>query len=78
MKTSTRTEADELARELMAYPRIVEKIQCGMGVKEAVLEELNAWAAFVAKTDRSTEKGRAIDNIAREGIFNHLWDTLQV
>lgn len=66
------SEAEDLVQTIIASPSIMNRIKSGMEVKEAVLEELNVWASFCAKTDRSTEAGRALDNVAREVIFNRL------
>lgn len=69
-------EAETIVTEIMANPRIVQKIKDGMTPSEAVKVEVDGLFRFWAKTDRNTAKGRELDDLCIKTSFNWMLQQL--
>ena len=65
-------QSEEIITHIMEHPSILKRIQDGMTVKDAIRAEAEAHMSFYQKTDRSTEKGRQLDDICIKHTFNYI------
>jgi hypothetical protein len=64
--------AESIIADILESPRIVARIMDGLSAKDAVGEELQRHINLWNKTDRSTAKGRELDDLAINVTFQSI------